>query len=599
MRLLNIFTMRIEEYSPEAVPSYAILSHRWGEEEVSLQEWNRIGEIEAKLQTISTHRVFKAARHENDYYHESLNDQYNELLVEQSTIKAKKGYWKITSSCAEVNRSQKFLPCSHIWIDTCCIDKTNNAELSEAINSMFKWYRNAFACLVFLADVPATDEKGAKFRESIRSSDWFERGWTLQELLAPERVYFYNQEWERLFERSEKATLIAQITRIEVGILKGYETLSEACTAKKMSWAATRKTTRKEDQAYCLLGLFNVSMPLLYGEGDKAFVRLQEEIIRQSGDLSIFAWGYQSFTMNDTPGMFAHSPADFIGCWNFGSEPLPAVISVTNITLDVTLSYCRPDTDQSKFVYGNLNCFVRRTYGSIFLPLVKLSSRDGQTSHTTRYRRAAGVRPILVIYKRPPFNNTPHFPFKGWIWETATLSIRKFEPYSELSSLPDAAEIVLTGLNPSTFIVDEIYPPHVWGTTAEILNFGATEESHLGSPFNTQEPREGSGESTAYLKISHRRRREHMVIIIRRLDTSVMDRSRWDFVVALADWPDSQAMSLAQLELNFNEGKGKGIDAISGLKVDVNGRQFEDFFVQYLRDRITISTYEDAAESQC
>ncbi|KAF2654848.1 HET-domain-containing protein, partial [Lophiostoma macrostomum CBS 122681] len=156
-----------------------------------------------------------------------------------------------------------------------CIDKTNGVELSEAINSMFSWYRNADTCLVYLKDVywklddvPKDTTLSDMAIQRFIGRAWFTRGWTLQELLAPTSITFFNKDWENIGDR---------------------DTLQEFIT--EMSWASLRETTREEDSAYCLLGLFGVNMPLIYGEGGtRAFIRLQEELIKSSADHTIFAW---------------------------------------------------------------------------------------------------------------------------------------------------------------------------------------------------------------------------------------------------------------------------------------------------------------------
>ena len=174
-----------------------------------------------------------------------------------------------------------------------------------------------------------------------------------------------------------------------------------AATAMKMSWAASRTTTCREDLAYCLLGIFNVNMPLLYGEGEKAFLRLQEEIMRQSGDLSIFAWGYQVLKVHENGGMFARSPTDFIGCSTFERRlSRPTVISATNITLSMEISYYRPNTERLDFVYADLNCSPADEE-PLFLPLVINGNESfpmRNANHITNiwFERPAGVRPILI-----------------------------------------------------------------------------------------------------------------------------------------------------------------------------------------------------------
>ncbi|KAF8861948.1 hypothetical protein BDZ45DRAFT_703216 [Acephala macrosclerotiorum] len=198
--------------------------------------------------------------------------------------------WDRTKDSCKKGNDEGF---SYIWIDTVCTDKSSSAELSQGINSMYAWYGKAQRCYAFLADVPADVD--------VR---WFTRGWTLQELIAPRDVIIYSQDWVKLGEKSsgDDSSLhdtISRSTGIDVDVVKG-----------RMSWAATRTTTRVEDRAYCLMGLFNVNMPMLYGDGEKAFIRLQEEIVKDSDDQSLFAW--KGATNTDSHrGLLARSPADF------------------------------------------------------------------------------------------------------------------------------------------------------------------------------------------------------------------------------------------------------------------------------------------------
>ncbi|GKU08907.1 unnamed protein product [Fusarium langsethiae] len=204
--------------------------------------------------------------------------------MEGPYIPNKKGYAKIRNCCS-VARNAGF---KYVWVDTCCIDKTSSAELSEAINSMYRWYQQAEVCYAYLADVPA-GQKGHRLPPDCK---WFTRGWTLQELIAPSEIIFLNQKWERIGTNSESNLQqeISNITHIPLGILSGDDNVETASIAQRMTWASKRNTSRLEDRAYCLLGIFDINMPLLYGEGVKAFVRLQEEIMKVSDDHSIFAW---------------------------------------------------------------------------------------------------------------------------------------------------------------------------------------------------------------------------------------------------------------------------------------------------------------------
>ncbi|KAI1493190.1 heterokaryon incompatibility protein-domain-containing protein [Biscogniauxia mediterranea] len=195
------------------------------------------------------------------------------------------------------------------WIDTCCIDKTDMTELNEAVNSMFKWYEESQVCYAYLGDVPpkyalssslSTDALGIDEDDKIngnnkvpwkwyfRSSKWFTRGWTLQELLAPSFLLFLDKNWSNIGSRESWATEVHAATGIETKQLWDFKSCS---VATKLSWASGRRTTRIEDRAYSLLGLLDVNMPLLYGEGKRAFVRLQHELMRTHNDETIFAWG--------------------------------------------------------------------------------------------------------------------------------------------------------------------------------------------------------------------------------------------------------------------------------------------------------------------
>jgi hypothetical protein len=181
---------------------------------------------------------------------------------------------------------------------------------------MFRWYQKASICYAYLFDVKDVSQ--------LPGSRWFTRGWTLQELIAPVKVWFYNSDWNYLGSKRGLREEIQQITNIETQVLETgvFTTVS---IARRMSWAARRRTTRIEDQAYALMGIFDVNMPLLYGEGEKAFIRLQEEIMKTSDDQSIFAWGLpaevktmreylnttSAVTTAQMRGPFARSPSEF------------------------------------------------------------------------------------------------------------------------------------------------------------------------------------------------------------------------------------------------------------------------------------------------
>jgi hypothetical protein len=150
---------------------------------------------------------------------------------------------------------------------------------------MFHWYRNAAKCYVYLADVSLdANEKPSRlpWESSFRKSRWFARGWTLQELLAPASVEFFSKEGEQLGNKRSLERHIHEVTGVPVKALRNSP-LSDFSVHERMLWVEKRETTRKEDKAYSLLGIFDVYMPLIYGEGrEKAFMRLRGEIDKAS-----------------------------------------------------------------------------------------------------------------------------------------------------------------------------------------------------------------------------------------------------------------------------------------------------------------------------
>ena len=219
--------------------------------------------------------------------HTWIEDQevtYSELVA--GTCKDKAGYSKIRF-CIDRAAEDGL---QYSWVDTCCINKSTSDELSTAINSMFCWYQRASKCYVYLSDVRVLDEvidaqaSRVTWQDAFRQSRWFTRGWTLQELLAPAIVEFFSKEGKRLGSRISLEREIHEITKIPIGVLRG-QSLTEFSVEERMSWAAKRRTTLKEDKVYCLLGIFGVFLSLIYGEGEAyATLRLKEEIRkRQEG----------------------------------------------------------------------------------------------------------------------------------------------------------------------------------------------------------------------------------------------------------------------------------------------------------------------------
>ena len=216
-------------------------------------------------------------------------------------VTSKLGYRKIQGACKQARTNGHL----YMWVDTCCIDKSSSAELSEAINAMFRWYKKAQVCHVYLADVPTLSELFWTFERSR----WFRRGWTLQELLGPQSVVFYAENWMQIGTKFSLRQLLSKVTGIELRVLEGAS-LADICAARKMSWACNRDTTRTEDTAYSLLGIFDINMPLLYGEGNKAFIQLQEEIMKSTYDVTLFAWEDEDGACPNS-GLLARSPRSF------------------------------------------------------------------------------------------------------------------------------------------------------------------------------------------------------------------------------------------------------------------------------------------------
>ncbi|KAH8684285.1 heterokaryon incompatibility protein-domain-containing protein [Tricladium varicosporioides] len=378
MRLLNVHTMKLEEYFGSQIPEYAILSHCWGAEEVTFQ-------------------------HINGY---EWHDMPGATKIKY-----------VSSYCKE----QGF---HYVWIDTCCIDKSSSAELSEAINSMYGWYEGSVVCYAYLEDVeyaPIMHVSASlenKYK-AIRKSRWFNRGWTLQELIAPKEISFFNRQWRYLGSKGGLSPLLSNITTIPEDVLVEPEKRRDFSVARKMTWAAKRQTTRIEDVAYSLLGIFDVNMPLLYGEGQKAFTRLQEEILKETDDQSLLAWGLiGSFSLDRSiisTGVFANSPEAFLGSENvvpFPSKPGRQPQSMTNrgVRIEVPLSTNQhfPILDKSPFAI--LDCHYKNDFsGAIGIPLI--STRDDSI-----FLRHPAIRGItypalefkdskvhtIYISKRPP-----------------------------------------------------------------------------------------------------------------------------------------------------------------------------------------------------
>ena len=390
MRLLNTDTLELEYFASKDKPLYAILSHTWGKEEVLYEDARRGG---TQLRGCKKGGIRK--------------------VLDSAAIARQDGY-------------------DYIWIDTCCIDKSSSAELSESINAMFSWYQRSDVCYVLLEDYVHT-------KHNLQACRWFTRGWTLQELIAPRDVRFFDSTGVLFGTRVDLSLEIAEITGIDQQLLRSSGTRATNCfiphtltlrglrscrqcwnaepsrelldsfsLSAKMSWSASRVTTRIEDIAYCLMGLFDVHMPLLYGESMRAFRRLQEEIVKQSNDKTILLWEKQD---KEGAEVFATHP----NCFKSGrsyqqllplQHELPMAVVKSGIELDVWVSPCilrfrdnnAPSTTAGWVVI--LNCSHENNY--LTAPAFLMEKTNRTTSSFQRLKYRGGTRtmfkPLLISY---------------------------------------------------------------------------------------------------------------------------------------------------------------------------------------------------------
>jgi len=383
MRLIDVNTLKLYEFMGSQLlqVDYAILSHTWGEEEVTFQDM------------------------------EHLN----------KTVRSKKGFPKILHAAKRAKEDGL----NWLWVDTCCIDKRSSAELSEAINSMYMWYHRSSICYAYLVDVDSqtpVEDDATMFVQSR----WFTRGWTLQELIAPRQVTFYAKDWVRIGEKlltlppasivpnmlwGEKGkSALCRASGIPRALLFEGRPKEQYSVAQRMSWASKRVCTRVEDTAYCLLGLFGINMPLLYGEEEKAFIRLQEEIIKATDDHSIYAWTIPQDVLRGpritephlgwTPHpILAPSPGYFRKGGSLvvtrGEEGELSGLTKHGLRIQLELepsplsipAYARQGLGAAQVFWAPLNCRLRyqtRPLGLVLVPIKSSSSRSVGQVHFYR-----------------------------------------------------------------------------------------------------------------------------------------------------------------------------------------------------------------------
>ncbi|KAE9369906.1 HET-domain-containing protein [Stipitochalara longipes BDJ] len=442
MRLLHTQSLELCEFLENATPPYAILSHTWEQEEVTYQDMQR---PDAKL---------------------------------------KDGYTKIERCCDQAVGDGY----DYVWIDTCCIDKSSSAELSEAINSMYVWYKNAKICYAYLADVgPILNSNPSKPLVSFKESRWFTRGWTLQELIAPARVEFFAWNWSPYGTKAELHSALSEVTGIDEATLRGSRNLREVSIAKRMSWASKRVTTRVEDIAYCLLGIFGVNLPLLYGEGEKAFIRLQEEIMRNSDDHSLFAWGLTqeeysavhsshaeaeriSGTQSSTLwGFLARSPAAFENSTNivpYRNWETSMPYSMTNQGLRLELPVIQHEA--FKEYTAILACHYEDNYlGPLGVYISPVASADGDQFA----RDVWHMNPVLIVPQHAAQAKLRTI----YIRQDILLpTVRDFDRRDHflIRTMPEDPE--------EGYALDKVYPPEHWNQAQKIIRSENSEAERIG-----------------------------------------------------------------------------------------------------------------------
>ncbi|KAL8380751.1 hypothetical protein RB595_005165 [Gaeumannomyces hyphopodioides] len=422
MRLVNTRSLTLCSFDDDrTIPKFGVLSHTWEKDELRLQDVDFVGG------------------------------------VPPGPLREKSGFRKMQQCCRQALSDGL----EWVWIDTCCIDKTSSAELSEAINSMFNWYRRAEVCYAFLGDVPACASGLGRFSQGVaattaatpfelyRKCRWFTRGWTLQELIAPREVEFYDAGWNPIGSKTTHLSSIERVTRIGRRFLQDVEELNRASVAERMSWAAGRRTTRVEDRAYSLLGIFGINMPLLYGEGARSFARLQEEILRVSDDQSLFAWGL-GLPLDDEHGpgsgeggLFATSPDAFvqghsINFWGQLAERQPSHHLLTNKGLRIELPLLL-EHDEDETAFAVIDCISSNKF--LVVPI-------SRAYHDDVFQRTRGCSPRTVSRRVRK------------LAVNRTIYIQRSLPGSSLTMYFSTVVVSTAALRASGYRLADVYPPH-------------------------------------------------------------------------------------------------------------------------------------------
>ncbi|KAH9476773.1 Vegetative incompatibility protein HET-E-1 [Psilocybe cubensis] len=464
---------------------YAILSHRWGPGELNIEDVRELSKVNAeavamlmrmpptnhgpgshKFKLLSTLINASAGNRNTTAVHMApnhVNSRPEIIYALKHFIDSQAcltmggpqdaGLLKLINFCFVAYNMHGY---RYAWIDTCCIDKRSSAELDESIRSMFNWYRSSSICIVHLGNsrrpIRPTAFRDRPFAE-IFNDPWFTRGWTLQELLAPTVVKFYYDAWISITTNPndkiqqaftpcpttqnaliEQVSYITSIPLLEIiHFVPGMQNVRD-----RLRWASTRETTREEDKAYCLLGLLDVNMPITYGEGEKAFHRLQASIMEESGDRSLFIWdgipSSKSSMLARGPECYACSN-DVIEANFLYPEEIVDVIHdslvepiymLTNYGLKISVSlyteeftkewlfgpsvpYSRPEVSPDSphtfrlavLAYSTIMDFDgRKAPGLSYMPIVMLLIEERELNH--HYYRKYPWKPSALPIREPP-----------------------------------------------------------------------------------------------------------------------------------------------------------------------------------------------------
>lgn len=273
MLLLNTISLRLSEFQSDALPPYATFSTKW-----------------------------------------ECGDIAYEDLCDSQTAHHKPGFLALQRACSE-SHSRGF---EWLWIDAVCINKKSRSALSQSLNSLAEIYREGKLCIVYLHDLSDSQAPGFDLERELSHSSWFKHVWMIPSLIFSKVLCFHDKQWDVVGLKSDFIPLLSSFTSIDEAVLENSDALATILNSTKMTWAAGLSADPVEDAAYSLLGIFNVNMPIMYGEGVNSFLRLQEEILKHTNDYSLLAWKPRS--SQSYRGLLAHSPLEYVHLRNRSKE---------------------------------------------------------------------------------------------------------------------------------------------------------------------------------------------------------------------------------------------------------------------------------------